>query len=593
MKIKNILPPKYLFLLLVIISCADLFHYIYLIETTPNGYEFTGLTTDEAITFGLINSPNMNFNNPWNIEKDENIFTTLSLTTPYIYVPLGLAANVLNMTPFWINALAKVVFNIIFFIVAYNFIGVFTKRKNTAFIIFLIVSGLSGILYIIAVPFGKNALQMIGNIFAYYEFEKVTMLHYQLYYNLPKIAGMLAIMFYARKKVFASGVLLGITGLLYPVYGFGFGLGMISYIIAFSGTSKKALKNIISIFVIAGVIIIPWIYTYIVNPLPFNIYSAQYSSSVWLAGIYISFAMSLVFVLYYISRHVKLLRSKLFALFFIVFSVVFSIYQLLQIGIGKDNHLVTEWLTSTNLIGFANVLNNFSVILEIVSVITFLTLVFFVYKSGMKNGEKFLAIWLLLLIAAAIVSPKYVFWFPQRMLFLIRLPIALLATFGLYYFSKKYSISVRKIIAIMIILSIPSLVAAEIRYDRLGREDVTLYSEKDMQALKFLKSQPQGILFSSPKIGSFGPSIANKKSVEFGWPTPIIVGDYSEKFVDYLHFYSSNYTGNKLQIMEKYNVSYVFFGEREMSVSNQSFNPDNLDFLTKIYDSGARIYKVS
>ena len=143
MKIKKYLPPKYLIALIIIVSCADAFHYAFLIQTQPINYEFVGLTTDEAITFGLMNSPSMNFLNPWNIDKNENIFTTLSLTTPYIYVPLGMLAEAASITPLAMNAIAKIVFNIIFFLVAYNFLAVFTKRQNTAMIIFILVSGIS------------------------------------------------------------------------------------------------------------------------------------------------------------------------------------------------------------------------------------------------------------------------------------------------------------------------------------------------------------------------------------------------------------------------------------------------------------------
>jgi uncharacterized membrane protein len=244
-----------------------------------------------------------------------------------------------------------------------------------------------------------------------------------------------------------------------------------------------------------------------------------------------------------------------------------------------------------NLLETSKALNNFPVFLEIISAITFLFVIISIYKSKMKKEGKFLSMWLFALIALAVVSPSYVFWFPHRMLFLMRLPVALLATFGIVYCISNHKVSSKKILAIIIILSIPSLVAAEIRYDKLGREDVTMYNENDINALKFLRNEPLGIMFSSPKIGTFGPSIANKRSVLFGWPTPIIVDNYSDKVMDYESFYSPNYTGDKSEILKKYNVTYVFFGEEEMKLSRS----DNMNssFLEKIYDSKTKIYLVN
>jgi len=591
MKIKKYLPPKYLIALIIIVSCADAFHYAFLIQTQPINYEFVGLTTDEAITFGLMNSPSMNFLNPWNIDKNENIFTTLSLTTPYIYVPLGMLAEAASITPLAMNAIAKIVFNIIFFLVAYNFLAVFTKRQNTAMIIFILVSGISGILYFLALPFGKDVLNSIGNMFAYYEFEKVTLLHYQLYYNLPKITGMLAILFYSKNRVILSGFLLGLTTLFYPVYGFGFFVGIFIYAVIFSKKLMDLAKNIVKVGVITFIFLLPWTYMYLSNPAPFKLYSAEYFSSAWLAGIYISFAIPLIFAFYYLYTHVPAMKSKKFIACFVAFTVVFSLYQILHTGIGRNNQFLTNFLDVHLLLSFVNALNGAPLILEAVSLLTFFLACFYVYRSRIDGKIKFAAIWMFALIAFAVITPSAAFWFPQRMAFIMRLPIVILATFGLLYFSSSRKIPVKKILAIMIILSLPSLAAAEIRYDRLGREDVTSYSSSDVAALKFLRNEPLGVMFSSPKIGSFGPSIANKKSVEFGWPTPIIVGNYSEKYNDYMNFYSSPF--NHLVILSKYKVDYVFLGERELSVSNNSSIFDNVKSLKKIYDlNGTKIYRV-
>jgi hypothetical protein len=105
-----------------------------------------------------------------------------------------------------------------------------------------------------------------------------------------------------------------------------------------------------------------------------------------------------------------------------------------------------------------------------------------------------------------------------------------------------------------------------------------------MDVLDSLKTFEQGNVLSSPEVGYIIPFYSNKFTL-FGSPGDTI--DFSGKYRDYQYFfYGKNDSNKRIQILDKYNIRYVFWGNNEKFICNNNsiYSFDSLKEKFKVGD---------
>jgi uncharacterized membrane protein len=180
----------------------------------------------------------------------------------------------------------------------------------------------------------------------------------------------------------------------------------------------------------------------------------------------------------------------------------------------------------------------------------------------------------------------------MKLIVMITIPASFLAAAGIREFSAKYKISWQKIMALIIIFSLPAVFLyhafdiskTDVIKKRMEPQNL-FYSKSDYDAMIFLKNQQAGVVLCSGYTGSFLPYYSGKKSLLFGIDRTDTVYVFDEKMSDYNTFMDNGNAG----ILKKYNISYVFYGSFEKLDGNIS----DETFLERIYDTnGTVIYKV-
>jgi|GEM_PF-4197265 len=587
MKPKSALPSNKWFAVILALSLLELAHFLAAAGAALPGSVYVGSTTDEAIVFGLARSVDMDYMNPWNVEKEENIFTTLALTSPFVYVPVGLVSSLSGIDLLILSVIVRVLGNFAFYIVAYHLIRMFFRegeKFDIAFTVFLFVTGLSGVLYgsMALAGYSSGALNTLAHMFAYYEFEKLTYsVYYQLYYTLPKITGMLSVLFLLRNRRLPSLLFMGLTLLLYPAIGVAF---FLCFVIYYAVLKKDFSKNLLLAIVVSAFFFSPWLVMSLVNPENFLLYSAKYRTVAFLPGVLVAFAPMVLLVFYKLRKNLNVFRNNLYVVLLAAATVIFSVSQLREIS--TESSLVNNFLASSGLLNVSNFILPVSFLVELSMTALLLVGAYGVYKSVWNIKLKLVFIWSILLIAASIVSQDYVPWGPHRLLFALRLPLAISAAFGLSLLAGRVKINKLRLLIILLIISAPTILAAEARAQTFVSRDFSYYSADDFYALKFLEKQEQGVVVSSAKLGTFGPYISAKRFLLFGLPAEIVVDRYGEKLKDVEIFYSSA----DVSVLKKYNITYVVYSYEEKKLSSVDF--DAVGGLEKIYDSGTKVYKV-
>jgi hypothetical protein len=188
-----------------------------------------------------------------------------------------------------------------------------------------------------------------------------------------------------------------------------------------------------------------------------------------------------------------------------------------------------------------------------------------------NRTERFLILWLLLTLSIAIVNPAYIFWNPNRIIFLLIIPMAIVT----YKF-----IPAKLFLPIAIVfLLLWSFQMGLALYKGNEPDHPNYWSAGEFEALKFLNGLPDGRIGAEDDKFSFSiPYYTGKKSlppVSHYYPdTP---GIYDTIFSD-----SADPKAKQDDIL-RYNLSYLIV----------SRSLDNYDFLTRIYEkNGIKIYKV-
>jgi hypothetical protein len=227
---------------------------------------------------------------------------------------------------------------------------------------------------------------------------------------------------------------------------------------------------------------------------------------------------------------------------------------------------------------------------------------FGIRKISKINGftKDFFYAWLLGSFIAAINPDKGL-----KLMFSLHLPIAIAATFGIFYLKEKISEAkfplffwlgkknniskaFTTILIIIICLSSPFIIAKRISDVANPDFQSSPYMKKsDYKAIQFLAKQEKGNVISSYKTGNNIPYMTHHKSYLGHWTE---TSNLVEKKTNVNKLFSDNTSEeNKMKILIENKIDYVFFGENEKMIGNSL--PKSV--LEEIYSyEDTKIYKV-
>jgi hypothetical protein len=196
-----------------------------------------------------------------------------------------------------------------------------------------------------------------------------------------------------------------------------------------------------------------------------------------------------------------------------------------------------------------------------------------IYSDRKEKKYVFLTIWAVV-FAILVFLPNPII--PRtRFTHLVWAPFAILAAKGLSQFKSK-----KKIAIVAIAISIPSVMVG---FALLYNLDAFYLTQNEFDALQQLKGMPQGNVLSSFEIGAFVPEYAEKMS---------LLGERQETpelAENYAVFFSNASSGQKQEILRKYDITYVFYSDFEKKTG--TIDPA-LD-IQKIYEnSEVSIYRI-
>jgi hypothetical protein len=593
-----LIPEKKFLILIILFSLVNPLNYLIFNYTAPDDHVFTGYI-DDTFQLALMKSVVWGFQSPW--DPGQSVFQNPVLGASYTFVALGTIPALLNINLFFVFLLIKFALSFIYLIVVYNVITRFlksTRNVGIAFITFLFVSGLGWIIYAMFLLFNTQYASVAGYAFTV-EFEELgggaNLLSHltRIYWLVPEILGLLALLFFSDKKYIKSGILLGLSILAYPTFAVAFAAVILVFAIVENFGNKnflmKTAENILPVAIISIIFALPWLISYLQHPLYFNEYKLWYNGEPAIRLV-VSFAIVLSLSLYgFLKSTNSLLKNRIFLLFILIFGALSSLLHLYEISGGSS--LLKDWLYSINVLNFSEGLFANQIIIDGVLVLLLFGLFIDVLRREIPKEYKFVLLWALIIVAMTVISTKFTFWWPARMRWLLLLPLAISSVAGIDYLINKRIFKIHlttlKILIILVVISLPSLLAFNFYMQKVAHSsDLAYISEDDFQAMNFLTKIPDGRVLSSYQIGNNIPYYTGKTALLFN-------GGNDEKMTNYQVFYSVNVTEEeRIKILKLYNLTYVFFGSNEKSVSSGKLNLSSMSFLDNIYDSGTQIYKI-
>jgi uncharacterized membrane protein len=113
-------------------------------------------------------------------------------------------------------------------------------------------------------------------------------------------------------------------------------------------------------------------------------------------------------------------------------------------------------------------------------------------------------------------------------------------------------------------------------------------SQDEIDALEWLKKNTdEGAVLSSYSIGNYIPRFANNRVFIGHWAQTI---NYRQKRQELEQFFEGDDEFRR-ELLEKYNIKYVYFGENERALG--SFDPETTNYLRLIYkNKSVKIFEV-
>jgi hypothetical protein len=571
---------KHIICLIVLMSVFGLLQYTAFNLFPPQDMAFNGIGYDDASFMMLIKASDFDFQSPYIIGSDRidgSLFLNPANGPIYIFVPIGLVFySWLGIDALTLLAMFKFISAMLCLTVSYFFIRMFTSEKegDTAFLIFTVSAGFGGLLYIFMPSslfgFGMGTYRMLVN-----------------YHTLPFALSLLSMMMFMKKKYGFSGISLGLTTLAYPLFALVTALIVIIY--AFLHEKKM---NLLKLFIVSLPFTLAWILPIVMQPLFFSEYvNIGYGYDIVLMpSLILGLGVAGIFLVYEIYK--KMNMGWKYAVAWIVSIALMSVSQLSQ----------SYWaINNASLKGLLAATSQLSVIFEIPFFILLAMFVMdiFMKKKSFDKKYFFIILWFALLLFLT----RLPFTRPLKFIIFIAIPVSIIATKGIMRFSVDGQ-TIRKILASLVIISFISIfffyaynynetMRMNTKDNRLVN-DLAYYRTDERNAMVFLKSQPQGVVLSSCQMGTYMPIYSGKKTLLAGINRSTNIYKYDEKLEDYYTFYSADAIEyQRLSVIEKYNIGYVFYGEIERDVSSGEFMPSRLGYLDLIFqENKTEVYRV-
>jgi len=582
MKRTRFMERKWLVIILLV-SLIEPVHYFLLINYPPLGRTFMAYDSDEALVSGVMRSVEYNFDNPWS--PGEKVFFNGALGSPYPYIPLGYLRILLGIDAILMNIIAKFVFFFLFLIVLFKALEALMPRNHElAFVLFLLPLGLMPLGYLLAFITGIDRFAE-GFSFEFSILNNIS----RVYYFVPLITAFLSLIFFSKGRRIAAAIALGATFLFYPFFGFAFSGLLFLYSISgkhgrISDKVNQSVAELWKIYAIALVFLAPWVYARFTHPEYFVLYS---ENSLWwrahLVGIIGSYFYFFFIILIanwgLVKKHWKI--ATLAGLF----SIIIMMAELRALNVPPFNAIL---------------LPNFAVDITEIMLLALFGVAWFVLDSNLDRRHKFIILFALAFFPLSILNPKYVFWMQYRMGYILHIPLVMLA--ALYFDAflgkvKSFGIERTTVLLVLGIFAVTSFLAYNYRYQMANRWVGSVFlEESDKESMLFLDkmNSEKTIVMASDSTNYFLPVWSGQYALYHPAESQYQGGgpNRSEKKKDVEMFYSDSMAEEKVkEIIQKYDVDYVFYGSEERKLGSPDF--DSYPFLEKIYDNGAQIYKVN
>lgn len=635
--------PPFVWITALIYSLIYLAYYKFYALHAPNGWYWVGgVGGDDSVYLGLMQAvvdnkdSLLNAVNPWHAPTDPGsakIILTPEFSSPYWFYFLGLFAKFSGIAVAKVMGGARIILAGLFPVVVWLFLRELSslaildslkekkRLQNTAFLLFHFAFGLGGLFFLTFSFFKEGHFNLIpfwpftamGNALSYEMFEgtglqPLTFLG-RTYYLASIILGLLALMFLEKAssqlrtikhRIFwgvLGGVCLAFSQTIYPITGVGFVVLAFLWLVVFKSEhflqkAKKIYKDyksytiaklsnhfgLLVFFAIGTLGGFPWFASLLADKTHFVTYGQLKVNATPLPLIISSATLLLPTILF--------VRMSLQDLAFTIFRGLIGVKKIFAF------HIFAEaLLLSTGVFPLRTVL-----IFVLGALIALLSL-FFWNKS--KKVALFAWLWLLFAFFASIMPIRdWTPFLPARFMLLMWLPLAIL---GAYFFSGTIKkVKGNLLLVTILILSIPSTffytswflrkplkpdVYAQSKGD--GGESLRpeYIKEKELEALNFLKDQPQGIVLCDYELGMYLPLLSGKQSLLGRDP---MVYKFNQKREDYRKFYEAGtQVGEAGRIIEKYGLDYIVFGPEERNISNDLVTMKNFaDHIELIFAFG-------
>lgn len=565
--------------IILIASLIEPFHYFLLMHYPPAGQTFMAYDSDDALVSGIMRSPEFGFDNPWS--RGEKVFFNGALSSPYAYIPLGYLRMLLGIDALLMNIIAKFLLFFAFLLVLFKVMeSMMPRNHEIAFALFLLPLGLMPLGYLIG---SLTGIERFAEGFSY-EFALLNNIS-RVYYYIPLITGLLALLYFSKGRRTEPSVLLGLTFLFYPFFGFAFA-GLV-FLYSISGKNgrlsekfTRAFGETKKLYLISLPFLLPWIIARIIEPKYFLLYSQN--SSWWRA-------------------HLVGIIGSYFFLFIIIaaanFHTVRKYWKIAAIAALASLVIMLAELKALRVPPFtALAIPDAAVDLTEIMLLGLFASAWFVLESNLDRRHKFAILFALSFFPLSILNPKYAFWMQYRMGYILHIPLAMLA--GLYFDSflqkmKSFDIS-RTVVYIFIgVLAVSSFLAYNYRFQMVERwGGQTYFDTSDKAAMLFLERQEHGTVMASGETNYFLPVWSGHYALYHPAESQYQGGgpDRAEKKAMTAKIYSGNATEQEFrQFLLENDVGFVFEGSRERALGSKGFD---YTFLEKIYDNGARVYRV-
>lgn len=578
-KMWDYLPPRIFIVLIVALIAVSSANYFVFFNLTPPGYSFVG-HSDDVYVLTYMRAAEWNFINPWSTDETITVFHDPIPTTPYLYVPLGALGLAFGADLHLLYIAFKIIVSFIFLVVIYNVLKRLDRENyKISFTVFSLFAGIGWLLYISASVVAPASSYIVGSSLTY-EFVESSGLH--VFHHLERPYRMLAEVFsYIGIVAFIAGrrrlsaLLVGLTALLYPHFIVPVMAVLAVYVLIgnYKNSAYKVAKSLLKglyVHVISvAIFMLPWVVAYLQHPYFFLLYK-KFVASATLLPIIVTVIFSFLLGTYFLVKNEPRLRSKIFAAPFALTFVLFVAFaSFLQ---KATPALYTPYALYTELPFF---------------LLLFASLYFVITSKRLDANSKFFASWVVLMLVLSTFSPAKAITHPVRILLLISLPLSILAAKGLVGLSKSLKVSHVKILAVLVVLSLPSF-AAYNYYQHVQAFTAHSYiQDSDFEAVKFLSTQSPGRVMASDQTGYIIPYHANKSAL-------LVKGMIDEEKQGAVReFYSIENQGRRMEILELYNITYVFSGSIEKSLFNVTALEGTPGLEVLYNTSTAEVYRFS